>query len=163
MISKSQPKPTQLQSLFNVFYDNNHYETFNVLPLPPTTASVLSWYLRPPASYPGASRRWSQRKEDHGKALKAQRQMGRQGLLALRPRLPPKIPRSAWELGIPKGPTVKRFLQQSGISLNLRTGSTGYATLFNQWEGALVFINKQIKTSPQWSKIFKTTDGVGQN
>ena len=52
---------------------------------------------------------------------------------------------------------------QSGISLNLRTWPTGHATLFNQWEGALVFINKQIKTSPQWSKIFKTTDGVGQN
>ena len=55
------------------------------------------------------------------------------------------------------------FLDQSGISLNLRTGPTGHATLFNQWEGALVFINKQIKTLPQWSKIFKTTDGVGQN
>ena len=53
--------------------------------------------------------------------------------------------------------------KQSGISLNLRTGPTGHATLFNQWEGALVFINKQIKTSPQWSKIFKTADGVGQN
>ena len=53
---------------------------------------------------------------------------------------------------------------QSGISLNLRTGPAGHATLFNQWEGALVFINKQIKTSPQCSKIFKTTDGVdGQN
>ena len=51
--------------------------------------------------------------------------------------------------------------EQSGISLNLRTGQAGHATLFNQWEGALVFINKQIKTSPQWSKIFKTTDGVG--
>ena len=44
---------------------------------------------------------------------------------------------------------------QSRISLNLRTGPTGHATLFNQWEGALVFINKQIKTSPQWSKISK--------
>ena len=33
---------------------------------------------------------------------------------------------------------------QSGIFLNLRTGPTGHATLFNQWEGALVFINKQI-------------------
>ena len=55
------------------------------------------------------------------------------------------------------------FNDQSGISLNLRTGPTGHATLFNQWEGALVFINKQIKISPQWSKIFKTTDGVGQN
>ena len=54
-------------------------------------------------------------------------------------------------------------IKQSGISLNLRTGPTGHATLFNQWEGALVFINKQIKTSPQWSKIFKTTDRVGQN
>ena len=53
--------------------------------------------------------------------------------------------------------------KQSGISLNLRTGPTGHATLFNQWEGALVFINKQIKTSPQWSKLFETTDGVGQN
>ena len=52
---------------------------------------------------------------------------------------------------------------QSGISLNLRTGPTGQAPLFNQLDGALVFINKQIKTSPQWSKIFKTTDGVGQN
>ena len=39
---------------------------------------------------------------------------------------------------------------QSGISLNLRTGPTGHATLFNLWEDALVFINKQIKTSPQW-------------
>ena len=55
------------------------------------------------------------------------------------------------------------IFQQSGISLNLRTGPTGHVTLFNQWEGALVFINKQIKTSPQWSKIFKTADGVGQN
>ena len=55
-------------------------------------------------------------------------------------------------------------INQSGISLNLRTGPTDHATLFNQWEGALVFINKQIKTSPQCSKIFKTTDGVdGQN
>ena len=53
--------------------------------------------------------------------------------------------------------------EQSGISLNLRTGATGHATLFNQWECALVFINKQIKTSPQWSKIFKTTDGGRQN
>ena len=42
------------------------------------------------------------------------------------------------------------LVQQSGISLNLRTGPTGHATLFNQWEGALVFINKQIKTSPLW-------------
>ena len=55
------------------------------------------------------------------------------------------------------------LFQQSGISLNLRTGLTSHATLFNQWEGVLVFINKQIKTSPQWSKIFKTADGVGQN
>ena len=54
-------------------------------------------------------------------------------------------------------------VDQSGISLNLRTGPTGHATLFNQWECALVFINKQIKTSPQWSKIFKTTDGGRQN
>ena len=38
---------------------------------------------------------------------------------------------------------------QSGVSLNLRTGPTAHATLFNQWEGALVFINKQIKTSPK--------------
>ena len=52
---------------------------------------------------------------------------------------------------------------QSGISLNLRTGPTGHATLFNQWECAFVFINKQIKTSPQWSKLFKTTDGGRQN
>ena len=58
---------------------------------------------------------------------------------------------------------ILRFIHQSGISLNLRTGPTGHATLFNQWEGALVFINKQIKTIPQWSKILKTTDGVGQN
>ena len=42
--------------------------------------------------------------------------------------------------------TVGATDEQSGISLNLRTGSTGHATLFNQWEGALVFINKQIKT-----------------
>ena len=52
---------------------------------------------------------------------------------------------------------------QSGISVNLRTGPTGHAPLFNQWDGALMFINKQIKTSPQRSKIFKTTDGVRQN
>ena len=51
---------------------------------------------------------------------------------------------------------------QSGISLNLRTGPTGHTTLFNHWEGALVFIKTQIKTSPQWSKIFTTVDGVGQ-
>ena len=56
-----------------------------------------------------------------------------------------------------------RFTYRSGISLHLRTGPTGHATLFNQWEGALVFINKQIKTSAQWSKKFKTADGVGQN
>ena len=56
-----------------------------------------------------------------------------------------------------------RLCIQSGIYLNLRTGPTGHATLFNQWEGALVFINKQIKSSPQWSKIFKTADGAGQN
>ena len=53
--------------------------------------------------------------------------------------------------------------QQSGISRNLRTGLTGHATLFNQWEGALVFIKTQIKTSPQWSKIFTTVDVVGRN
>ena len=35
---------------------------------------------------------------------------------------------------------LKRLVQ-SGISLNLRTGPTGYAPLFNQWDGALVFIN----------------------
>ena len=58
---------------------------------------------------------------------------------------------------------IDRFLNQSGISLNLRTGPTGHAPLFNQWDGALVFINKQIKTSPQSSKSFKTTDGVWQN
>ena len=39
--------------------------------------------------------------------------------------------------------------EQSGIYLNLRTGPTGHATLFNQREGALVFINKQITTPPQ--------------
>ena len=39
--------------------------------------------------------------------------------------------------------------KQSGISPNLRTGLTGHAKLFNQWEGILVFI----KTSTQWSKI----------
>ena len=49
---------------------------------------------------------------------------------------------------------VDKWHKQSGISLNLRTGPADHATLFNQWEGALVFINKQIKTSPQWSKIF---------
>ena len=48
--------------------------------------------------------------------------------------------------------------KQSGISLNLRTGSTGHATLFNQWGGALVFI----KTSTQWSKLFTPVDRVGQ-
>ena len=53
--------------------------------------------------------------------------------------------------------------KQSGISLNLRTGPTGHATVFNQWEGALVFINKEIKTSSRSSKIFKTADGVRQN
>ena len=67
-----------------------------------------------------------------------------------------------WYVGIRYVNKVK-CVKQSGISLNLRTGPTGHATLFNQWEGALVSINKQIKTSPQWSKIFKTTDGVGQN
>ena len=41
----------------------------------------------------------------------------------------------------------KILVYQSGISLNLRTGSTGHATLFNQWEGAFVFIKIQIKTS----------------
>ena len=46
---------------------------------------------------------------------------------------------------------IKVKLNQSRISLNLRTGPTGHATLFNQWEGALVFINKQMKTLPQWS------------
>ena len=58
--------------------------------------------------------------------------------------------------------TRKRTMvpSQSGISLNLRTGPAGHATLFNQWEGALVLINKRIKTSPQSSKIFKKTDGV---
>ena len=45
--------------------------------------------------------------------------------------------------------------KQSGISLNLRTGPTGHATLFNQWEGALVFINKQIKTLPSDQKFSK--------
>ena len=48
--------------------------------------------------------------------------------------------------------------QQSGISLNLRTGPNGHATLFNQVEGAFVFI----KTSTKWSKIFTTADGVAQ-
>ena len=57
-------------------------------------------------------------------------------------------------------PQKMRMYYQSGISLNLRTGPAGHATLFNQWEGALVFISKQIKTSPQCSKIFKTTDRV---
>ena len=51
------------------------------------------------------------------------------------------------------------YYLQSGISLNLRTGPTGHAPLFNQWDGALVFINKQIKTSPQSSKSFKTING----
>ena len=61
-------------------------------------------------------------------------------------------------------PTYKHSTcTQSGISLNLRTGPTGQATLFNQWQGALVFIKAQIKTSPQWSKIFTTAHGVGQN
>ena len=62
-----------------------------------------------------------------------------------------------------RGQKENRPLQQSGISLNLGTGPTGQAQLFNQLDGALVFINKQIKTSPQWSKILKTTDGVEQN
>ena len=56
-----------------------------------------------------------------------------------------------------------KYNYQSGIFLNLRTGPTGHATLFNQWEGALVFIKTQIKTSTCWSKIFTTADGVGQN
>ena len=38
---------------------------------------------------------------------------------------------------------------QYGVSLNLSTGPIGHATLFNQWEGMLVFINKQIKISPK--------------
>ena len=63
--------------------------------------------------------------------------------------------RNKWEHGF-----LQVWHEQSGISLNLRTGPTGHATLFNQWEGALVFINKQFKTSPQWSKIFKTAVGV---
>ena len=63
----------------------------------------------------------------------------------------------------PESSLTPKTHKQSGISLNLRTGPTGHATLFNQWEGALVFINKQIKTSLLWSNIFKTADGVGQN
>ena len=43
---------------------------------------------------------------------------------------------------------IKTSFKQSGISPNLRTGPTGHAKLFNQWEGALAFI----KTSTQWSK-----------
>ena len=56
------------------------------------------------------------------------------------------------------GNTPCLMRKQSGISLNLRTGSTGHATLFNQWGGALVFI----KTLTQWSKIFTPVDRVGQ-
>ena len=41
-------------------------------------------------------------------------------------------------------------LSQSGISLNLGTGQTGHATLFKQWEGALLFTT----TSSKCSKIF---------
>ena len=40
------------------------------------------------------------------------------------------------------------------------TGPTCHATLLNQWEGALVFINKQIKTSPQWSKQRTESDRI---
>ena len=50
------------------------------------------------------------------------------------------------------GPDWEDWLEsdnQSGISLNLRTGPTGHETLFNQREGALVYIKTQIKTSPQ--------------
>ena len=79
--------------------------------------------------------------------------------------VPSSNPRSLCESYWPIFPLL--FLitipEQSGISLNLRTGPTGHPPLFNQWDGALVFINKQIKTSPQSSKSFKTTDGVGQN
>ena len=63
---------------------------------------------------------------------------------------------SLGKVGNPISPCLMR--KQFGISLNLRTGSTGHATLFNQWEGALVFI----KTSTQWSKILTPVDGVGQ-
>ena len=63
---------------------------------------------------------------------------------------------SLGKVGNPISPCLMR--KQSGISPNLRTGSTGHATLFNQWEGALVFI----KLSTQWSKILTPVDGVGQ-
>ena len=63
---------------------------------------------------------------------------------------------SLGKVGNPISPCLMR--KQSGISPNLRTGSTGHATLFNQWEGALVFI----KLSTQWSKILTPVDRVGQ-
>lgn len=44
---------------------------------------------------------------------------------------------------------------QSLISLNLGTGQTGHATLFNQWEGAILFT----KTSTRCSKIFHNGGG----
>ena len=46
-------------------------------------------------------------------------------------------------------------IPQSGISLNLSTGPTGHVTLFNQGEGTLVFINKQIKHRPSDQKFSK--------
>ena len=57
-------------------------------------------------------------------------------------------------------------IYQSGISLNLRTGPTGHAALFNKWESVFVFIKTRIKTSTCWSKIFTTVwerIRVGQN
>ena len=48
---------------------------------------------------------------------------------------------------------VDKWHKQSGISLNLRTGPADHATLFNQWEGALVFSNKQIKHRPSDQKL----------
>ena len=44
-------------------------------------------------------------------------------------------------------------IYQSGISLNLRTGPTGHAALFNKWESVFVFIKTRIKTSTCWSKF----------
>ena len=63
---------------------------------------------------------------------------------------------SLGKVGNPISPCLMR--KQSGISPNLRTGSTGHATLFNQWEGALVFI----KRSTQWWNILTTVDEVGE-
>ena len=47
----------------------------------------------------------------------------------------------------------------SGLFLNLGTLQTGHVTLFNQWEGMLLFT----KTSTRCSKIFTGADGARQS